>query len=240
MGKRHCIGKVLVDATQDKSEDQYSEGDVEDELLAIVRKGRREEALRQDTRWPVLYHLSEERQNIVSWLPLEKTDRVLEIGCGCGAVTGALCRRAGHVDAVEISPRRAEIAAYRNQDCANLTIHVGNLNDLALGQAYDVVTLIGVLEYAIRSSPILSLSSVNGNPLTPASCPSMSIMPGTALRPTASVRQSMSRRGGGPSRNSRVAMLRGRTSALFEHPAASLAEEVYVADGRMTYCMPYS
>ena len=76
MGKRHCIGKVLVDATQDKSEDQYSEGDVEDELLAIVRKGRREEALRQDTRWPVLYHLSEERQNIVSWLPLEKTDRV--------------------------------------------------------------------------------------------------------------------------------------------------------------------
>ena len=41
MGKRHCIGKVLVDATQDKSEDQYSEGDVEDELLAIVRKGRR-------------------------------------------------------------------------------------------------------------------------------------------------------------------------------------------------------
>ena len=149
MGKRHCIGKVLVDATQDKSEDQYSEGDVEDELLAIVRKGRREEALRQDTRWPVLYHLSEERQNIVSWLPLEKTDRVLEIGCGCGDVTGALCRRAGHVDAVEISPRRAEIAAYRNQDCANLTIYVGNLNDLALGQTYDVVTLIGVLEYAI-------------------------------------------------------------------------------------------
>ena len=74
---------------------------------------------------------------------------MFEIGCGCGAVTGALCRRAGHVDAVEISPRRAEIAAYRNQDCANLTIYVGNLNDLALGQTYDVVTLIGVLEYAI-------------------------------------------------------------------------------------------
>jgi precorrin-6B methylase 2 len=105
--------------------------------------------LRQDTRWPVLYHLSEERQNIVSWLPLKKTDRVLEIGCGCGAITGALCRRAGHVDAVEISPRRAEIAAWRNKDCANLRICVGNLNDLALGASYDVVTLIGVLEYAV-------------------------------------------------------------------------------------------
>ena len=147
--KQHRIGCVLVDATQDKSQDQYSEGDIENELLAIVREGRREEALRQDTRWPVLYHLSEERQNIVSWLPLKKTDRVLEIGCGCGAITGALCRRAGHVDAVEISPRRAEIAAWRNKDCANLRICVGNLNDLALGASYDVVTLIGVLEYAV-------------------------------------------------------------------------------------------
>ena len=147
--KQHRIGCVLVDATQDKSQDQYSEGDIENELLAIVREGRREEALLQDTRWPVLYHLSEERQNIVSWLPLKKTDRVLEIGCGCGAITGALCRRAGHVDAVEISPRRAEIAAWRNKECANLSIHVGNLNDLALGASYDVVTLIGVLEYAV-------------------------------------------------------------------------------------------
>jgi len=147
--KQHRIGSVLVDASQDKSQDRYSEGDIENELLDIVREGRREEALRQDTRWPVLYHLSEERQNIVSWLPLGKNDHVLEIGCGCGAITGALCRRAGQVDAVEISPRRAEIAAWRNKDCANLTIHVGNLNDLALEASYDVVTLIGVLEYAV-------------------------------------------------------------------------------------------
>ena len=142
------IGKVLLDATQDRSRDQYSDGDIEAELLAAVRAGRQDEMLRQDTRWPVLYHFSEERQNVLSWLPLTKEEDVLEIGCGCGAVTGAICRRAGHVDAVEISPRRAEIAAWRNKDCANLVIHVGNLNDLAFERKYDVVTLIGVLEYA--------------------------------------------------------------------------------------------
>lgn len=146
--KRYCIGKVTLDASQDRSRDQYSDGSIEDELLAAARAGRWDEMLHEDDRWPVLYHFSEERQNILSWLPLTKEDAVLEIGCGCGAVTGALCRKAGHVDAVEISPRRAEIAAYRNQSCGNLTIYVGNLNDLALGRKYDVVTLIGVLEYA--------------------------------------------------------------------------------------------
>jgi len=142
------IGKVLLDATQDRSRDQYSDGDIEAELLAAVRAGRQDEMLHQDTRWPVLYHFSEERQNLFSWLPLAGDEDVLEIGCGCGAVTGTLCRRAGHVDAVEISPRRAEIAAWRNRDFANLVIHVGNLNDLALERKYDVITLIGVLEYA--------------------------------------------------------------------------------------------
>lgn len=49
---------------------------------------------------------------------------------------------------MEISPRRAEIAAWRHQAADNLTIHVGNLNDFdGLGK-FDYVTLIGVLEYA--------------------------------------------------------------------------------------------
>ena len=48
------IGKVLLDATQDRSRDQYSDGDIEAELLAAVRAGRQDEMLRQDTRWPVM------------------------------------------------------------------------------------------------------------------------------------------------------------------------------------------
>lgn len=47
--------------------------------------------------WPILYHFSALRENIISWFPLKKTDRVLEIGGGPGAITGALCRSAAEV-----------------------------------------------------------------------------------------------------------------------------------------------
>ena len=144
----HRIGNVLLDTTQDRLRDRYDDGEVEEEFLQALRAGRAEEMLRKDHRWVVVYHLAPERQNILSWLPLTKEDAVLEIGCGCGAVTGALCRRAGHVDAVDISARRAEITALRNQEHGNLTVYAGNLNDLVLPRTYDVVTLIGVLEYA--------------------------------------------------------------------------------------------
>ena len=148
MSEIQQIGRVRIEIHPNASHEMYSDGSIEDELLAAVRAGRQDVMLHEDTRWPVLYHFSEERQNILSWLPLTKEDTVLEIGSGCGAVTGTLCRNAGHVDAVEISERRATIAAYRNQAYANLTIHVGNLNDLTPRAQYDVVTLIGVLEYA--------------------------------------------------------------------------------------------
>ncbi|MDD6596845.1 hypothetical protein [Anaerovibrio sp.] len=55
---------------------------------------------------------------------------MLEIGSGCGGVTGALLTQAASVECVELSPRRAEIVAWRHKDEAGFTIHVGNLNDM--------------------------------------------------------------------------------------------------------------
>jgi len=148
MEKSKQIGRVMLDFSAYTGSDKYSDGPVEDEILAAVREGRSEELLRRDNRWPIFYHLSPLRENLLNWLPLQKEARVLEIGSGCGSVTGVLLRHAAEVHCVEISPRRAEIAAYRHQKSDNLTIHVGNLNDIeGLGQ-FDYVTLIGVLEYA--------------------------------------------------------------------------------------------
>ena len=45
---------------------------------------------------------------------------------------------------VEISPRRAEISAWKNKDCDNLLIHVGNLNDMDFKEKFDYITLIGL------------------------------------------------------------------------------------------------
>lgn len=78
----------------------------------------------------------------------KKDASVLEIGAGCGAISGVLCRNAKHVTSVDLSKRRSLINANRNKEYDNLTIMVGNFNDVVLKEKYDYITLIGVLEYA--------------------------------------------------------------------------------------------
>ena len=80
----------------------------------------------------LLYHFSEVRENILNWYPFKEDATILEIGAGCGAITGALCNKANKVIAVELSKRRAEINYRRHRNCDNLEIMVGNFNDVVL------------------------------------------------------------------------------------------------------------
>jgi SAM-dependent methyltransferase len=129
--------------------DYYSDGDIEDELLKIVKSGRDiDEVLANDNRWPILYHLSPIRQNIINWYPFKENSSLLEIGGGCGAITGALCKSLHEVKVVELSKRRSLINFERNKDFGNLEIIVGNLNDVKFENKFDYITLNGVLEYA--------------------------------------------------------------------------------------------
>lgn len=142
----YILGRVIVEETA--TTDTYSDGDIENVLLEIVKTDKKNEILKATTNWPVFYHLSPRRENILNWYPFEQDAEVLEIGMGCGAITGALCRSCGTVTGVELSARRAEIAAWRHCHEDNLRIHVGNINDLNTDKKYDYITLIGVLEYA--------------------------------------------------------------------------------------------
>ncbi|MBR5739270.1 MAG: class I SAM-dependent methyltransferase [Lachnospiraceae bacterium] len=147
------IGKVLVDLTLYNGTDAYSDGDVEEEMLRIAKTARPEDfdrIVNEKKEWPITYHFSSIRRNVVDWYPVDPSMRVLEIGAGCGAVTPSFTKRAASVDAIELSKRRSLINAYRNRDCGNLTIKVGNFEDVerSLTGTYDLVTLIGVLEYA--------------------------------------------------------------------------------------------
>ena len=130
-----------------KGTDQYSDGDVEDRILESVRTGKSSEDT-DDRSFPVLYHLSPVRENILSWYPFRKDASVLEIGAGPGAITGLLCRRCAYVTSVELSRRRASINYERHKDCENLTIMTGNLNDMEFPEEFDYVVLNGVFEYA--------------------------------------------------------------------------------------------
>lgn len=147
------IDGVSINLDYYKGEDLYCDGPVEDEILEIVKnrdKSEYDSLIYNSGKWEYLYHLSELRKNCVEWLPVEDNMTVLEIGSGCGAVTGAFAKKAKKVRCIELSKKRTLINAYRNREFDNIEITVGNFQDIAehIEEKFDLVTLIGVLEYS--------------------------------------------------------------------------------------------
>jgi 2-polyprenyl-3-methyl-5-hydroxy-6-metoxy-1,4-benzoquinol methylase len=103
--------------------------------------------------WPLCYHLSPARANIIRWLPaVNEGLRVLEVGAGCGAITSYLCRVPfiRHIVAVEGAPQRAELVRLRCRHAPHLDVVTANIEDYRPEEPFDVILLIGVLEYAGR------------------------------------------------------------------------------------------
>lgn len=133
----------------------YNDGDeVEQRIHSFIEQARDLSVLSTELRthctdWPSLYHLSPSRSNILR--PFESRlagAEVLEIGAGCGAITRYLGESGARVVALEGSLRRAAIARSRCRELDNVTV-VADLFDAFDGPwKFDVVTLIGVLEYA--------------------------------------------------------------------------------------------
>lgn len=147
------IGKVKMTDDLYPGKDLYSDGAVEDELLEIAENrdpADFDRVVSERKSWAVMYHFSTLRQNILSWYPIRKTDRVLEVGSGCGAVTSMLAKKASSVTCVELSRKRSLVNAWRNREYDNIEIRLGNFEDVekVLPRDYDIITLIGVFEYA--------------------------------------------------------------------------------------------
>lgn len=132
----------------------YSDGEeVELRLLAALKQCRdlsstSAELRRHIVDWPSEYHFSALRHVLLRPFAIAPADRILELGCGCGAMTRYLGETGATVTAVEGSPVRAQIAAERCRDLPNVTVYCDNLADFPAESRFDLVTLIGVLEYA--------------------------------------------------------------------------------------------
>lgn len=146
---QETVGKVKINYEFYTGEDLYSDGDIENIILDMVKE---DDSYRYTDKrfdnWAVLYHLSRQRENIVAPMDIKASDDVLEIGAGMGAVTGALAEKARKVTCIDLSKRRSLVNAYRHKDMDNIELIVGNFNDVKLSEKYDIITLIGVLEYA--------------------------------------------------------------------------------------------
>lgn len=106
-----------------------------------------EELPRSATDWGTTYSLVATRSNIVRALDLTPDMKVLEIGCGCGPITRYLGETCAVVDSVEPMQARAHVARLRTRDLPSVEVCVGTLDDVPAEPTYDVVVVIGVLEY---------------------------------------------------------------------------------------------
>lgn len=136
----------------------YSDGNNAEEYMLNVLKRVYDKGLfskelaKMQKDWASVYHFSPLRANLLRPFQkrLGKNARILELGCGCGAVTRYLGECGGEVLAVEGSERRAQMAALRCKGLDNVTVLLENIQNLdpdVVGK-FDVVTLIGVFEYS--------------------------------------------------------------------------------------------
>ena len=130
---------------------EYADGS-EDAVLAVIesivdRSTGSPEWAEHIVDWPTRYHFSPLRANLLRPLTIEPGTRVLEVGCGTGPLTRHLGERGAHVLAVDGSLDRARAAARRCADLPDVRVMCGTIDDVD-ERDFDVVLVIGVLEYA--------------------------------------------------------------------------------------------
>lgn len=132
---------------------EYRDGG-EDYVLGVLkgaadRSSGSRELLGRIKDWPSRYHLSYLRANLLEGIAelLARDSKVLEVGSGCGALTRWLGERFREVDALEGAFARAEATKARVKGLENVKVYCGDVFKTDLG-VYDLITLIGVLEYA--------------------------------------------------------------------------------------------
>jgi len=134
---------------------KYSDGDeVEERIASAISQSRdvgtfSTELRQHQTDWPSLYHLSPIRTNLLRPFDgLLNGARVLEIGAGCGVLSRYMGEQGAELLALEGSRRRAAITASRCRGLPNVTVLNERFDAFEIKQQFDVITLIGVLEYS--------------------------------------------------------------------------------------------
>ncbi|SLN32188.1 magnesium protoporphyrin IX methyltransferase [Roseisalinus antarcticus] len=90
------------------------------------------------------------RQVLLDQLPEDLTGaRVLDAGCGTGALAQDLARRGAQVTAVDISPKLVEIARDRTPRHLDVDFRAGDLSDPALGRFDHVIAMDSLIYYSV-------------------------------------------------------------------------------------------
>ena len=136
------------------SDFQYTDGRSSDQYLNEVFSKAEDlstdsEELEQYIKdWPSEYHLSRNRSHLLKGLNFDRELRVLEVGCGCGAITRHLGEYFNNVVSIEGNIHRARLARKRTRDLDNVTIVCSPFQEIDFRVKFDLVVCVGVLEYS--------------------------------------------------------------------------------------------
>lgn len=117
---------------------------------SLLEEWAQQHPLTAEQRFILEYNTSADRANVLRPLPIAATDRVLEVGCGCGPVSQYLWSRSRTLS-LEASAARARAAAYRLAPHANphgSSLVCADFHQLTGTADFDWVIFNGVLEYA--------------------------------------------------------------------------------------------
>lgn len=140
-----------------KSQDDFAykdSGDAQNKIYNIIKNSKDRgvfsaELINQADDWPTYYHLTPLRANILRpFIKQISAGRTLELGAGCGAITRFLGELGNQVVAVEGSADRARIIGNRCAELKNVKVIADLIQNFKPDEKFDVVTLIGVLEYS--------------------------------------------------------------------------------------------
>ncbi|MCC8139299.1 MAG: class I SAM-dependent methyltransferase [Lachnospiraceae bacterium] len=143
------FGKVTV--TYDEATTVYDHVSSNDESALEAFADEEHDLRRMEAPdWIELYHFSHLRVNLIEWLPIRETDRMLEFGADTGQLTGGFLEKAKEVVCLEERPDRCRILAKRHSCAENLSVYAGNMwkNLEALPGGFDWIIAPGVLEQA--------------------------------------------------------------------------------------------
>lgn len=148
------LDETLVWELEDKKVFQYSEGSRAEKYLNKVfltendlssNSFELEDWIKD---WSSEYHLSRKRSNLLRGFNIDKSKKVLEVGCGCGAITSFLGENFDQVVSIEGSIVRAKLARLRTKELHNVTIICAPFQEIKFEDQFDIIFCIGVFEYS--------------------------------------------------------------------------------------------
>jgi SAM-dependent methyltransferase len=131
------------------SDGQRSESYLERVLSEASDLSCASEELRRYIRdWSSEYHLTVARSQLFSGFKFDRSLKVLEVGCGCGAITRYLGETFDEVVSVEGSLQRARVARKRTRDLPGVSIICAPFQEISFDRSFDIIFCVGVLEYS--------------------------------------------------------------------------------------------